>query len=89
LPEDELRDVIRELRNEVQVLRQVLDELRDEVQWANRNGEPADSRLPRPFVLTSMPLDPAAKNWEINRLKPSDLPENLNPQDPAQQSRLF
>lgn len=84
---DELAETVRELRDEVRVLRQVVDELREECQWANRNSEPLP--LPQPFHLTSMPLDPTSDDWEINRLKPEDLPDyNCSP-DIRHQSRLF
>lgn len=86
---DQWLEAIRELRDEIHVLRMALDELREEVQWANRNGERGAQSLPKPFVLTSMPLDPAAEDWEINRVKPSDLPDDSQPHGPVRQSALF
>lgn len=88
-PEEDWLDALRELRDEIHVLRIALDELREEVQWANRNGHGGGQGLPKPFVLTSMPLDPTAENWEINRVKPSDLPDETKSHGPVQQSALF
>jgi hypothetical protein len=87
--EEDWLDALRELRDEIHVLRIALDELREEVQWANRNGDRSGQRLPRPFVLTSMPLDPTAENWEINRVKPGDLPEASKSHAAVTQSSLF
>jgi hypothetical protein len=84
---DELAEILRELRDEVRVLRQVVDELREECQWANRNSEPLP--LPPRFHLTSMPLDPTSDDWEINRLKPEDLPDSDCLPETRHQNRHF
>ncbi len=68
----ELRQAVERLADEVRVLRDVLDEARDEFTWAARNDK-LGGALP-PTVLTSMPLDPLSKDWELNRMSAADLP---------------
>lgn len=73
----ELRRAIERLADEVRVLRDAVDEARDEFTWAARNDK---LRCPLPLtVLTSMPLDPLAKDWELNRLSAADLPPESPP----------
>jgi hypothetical protein len=86
--EDQLLATIRELSQEVRVLREAVDELREELQWSNRNPLPHNPPSSR-FVLTSMPLDPAAEDWEINRLTANDLPEEHSQNAPRSQTSLF
>lgn len=70
----DLRQAIERLADAVAVLIQVVDQLTDEVQW--RNNQLRDLSLP-PLVLTSMPKDPTARDWQINRVSPDDLPDDL------------
>lgn len=68
----DLRQAVEHLSQQVQVLTEAVDSLTDEIQW--RNHQLRDStEMPKPFVLRSMPLDPCAANWEINRVKPADI----------------
>lgn len=70
---EKLEAAIERLADQVAVLTAAVDELTDEVQW--RNNELRNFReLPAPFVLKSMPKDPLAKDWRINRVRPEDLP---------------
>jgi|GEM_PF-4422909 len=65
---EQLSEVVSQLTGELQVLVNALDELREEVQWANRNSaDPALSQGPS-FRLTSLPLDPCARDWQVNRV---------------------
>jgi hypothetical protein len=70
----DLECVIQELSDRVTALTAAIDELSDEIQWrknhARDSGEP-----PRPFVLTSMPLDPCAEDWRINRVERDGSPK--------------
>jgi hypothetical protein len=70
----ELRLAIERLADEVRVLRDALDEARDEFTWAARNDK-LGGALP-PTVLTSMPLDPLSKDWQLNRMSAADLPSD-------------
>lgn len=68
----DLRQAVEHLTQQVQVLTEAVDGLTDEIQW--RNHQLRDSaELPKPFMLRSMPLDPCAENWEINRVKPAEV----------------
>ena len=67
----EIAAAVEQLVEEVQLLRMALDDVLAELQWRNNQ---ADRRDPAPFVVTSLPLDPAAKDWHINRCKPEDVP---------------
>lgn len=69
----ELRAAIERLTDTVQVLIQAVDQLTDEVQWRNNQLRGRCPSLP-PVTLTSMPKDPTAKDWQINRVKPDDVP---------------
>ncbi|MCI0740056.1 MAG: hypothetical protein L0Y72_13505 [Gemmataceae bacterium] len=77
---------VRTLSEQVEVLRIAIDDLREELQFAIRN-------LPRePWVptqpLVSMPRDPLAEPFPVNRTRREDLPpENTklsSPPTPAQ-----
>ena len=68
---------VEALTGQVEVLRQVLDDVREDFQWALQNDKLRSGvgNRRRPFVhITSLPKDPCAKDWEINRVKPEDLP---------------
>ena len=77
-----LRAVIDRLVDRVQVLTDSLDALTDEVQWHNNQQRDRYERPP-PMVVTSLPKDPCAKDWQINQLRPEDLPE-VTPSMPSQ-----
>lgn len=91
---EQLSEVVSQLAGELQILVNALDELREEVQWANRNSaDPVLSQGPR-FRLTSLPLDPGTKDWQLNRVDEAtikklrtELPSAGKPG--ASQSRLF
>jgi hypothetical protein len=74
----ELRTSIDELRDYVQILTRAIDDLTIELQWRNRQSNDGQFSPTTP-VLTSMPLDPTARDWQINRHTPADLP----PETPA------
>jgi len=77
------------LREELAVVREILDEIRDELQWANRNQGETERCSLMPLRITSMPLDPAALDWEINRFTAADLPAEVRDPTPRQQGELF
>jgi len=77
------------LREELAVVREILDEIRDELKWANRNQGDTDRCPTMPLRITSMPLDPAALDWEINRFTAADLPVEIRDPTPRQQGELF
>ena len=58
-------DDIASLRDEVRLLRQVIDELREELSWANNNALELPTQL-RPVRITSMSLDPTARDFQVN-----------------------
>jgi hypothetical protein len=68
---EHLSEVVREAVEELGVIRDIEDEKASDLQWAVRNGQPL-------FQLASMPLDPAAPDWnqQLNRLSPADLPSD-------------
>ena len=87
---------VEALTGQVEVLRQVLDEVREDFQWALQNDKlrSAAGNRSRPFIhITSLPKDPCAKDWEINRVKPEDLPPEPQSapvaQAPTAQAGLF
>jgi hypothetical protein len=84
----ELHAAVDRLTQYVQVLTNSVDELTREIQWHNRQF---DESLPSPHrvVLTSMPLDPTAHDWELNRVTADDLPVE-SPESPVRaQQPLF
>ena len=63
---------VHTLAGQVEVLRVAVDDLRAEVEFAVRN-------LTRPAwvptqPLTSVPIDPVAEDFPVNRTRPEDLP---------------
>lgn len=79
-PDDigQLRQTIEQLTDAIRLLTQSVDELSTELQW--RNSQVAVRHVaPAPPVLTSMPLDPLADNWQINRHSAADLPADELP----------
>ena len=58
---------------EVRVLTAAVDELTEEVQWRNHNV-PVREATP-PFLLRSMPADPCAADWTLNRVPPERVAE--------------
>ena len=63
--ERELTESIDRLRQEVEVLRIVVDELREELQYLVRNpGENHVAKSIERLRVTSLPLDPAADDFE-------------------------
>jgi hypothetical protein len=69
-----LRQTVERLADEVRVLCDALDEASDHFTWAAQNDK-LGCRAPL-TVLTSMPLDPLSKDWELNRLSAADLPSS-------------
>ena len=79
---------VEALTGQVEVLRQVLDEIREDLQWALQNDKlrSAVGNRSRPFAhITSLPKNPCAEDWEVNRVKPEDLPPEP-PSAPVAQS---
>lgn len=66
----DLREAVTGLSDQIKVLRIALDEIFDELGWAAQNDK---LRVPYPAPLTSMPLDPLAADWELNRMSAADL----------------
>ena len=87
--EDSIAAALDRLRAELAVVREILDEIRDELQWTNRNRGESDRCSRMPLRITSMPLDPAALDWEINRFSAADLPAEVRDPTPRQQGQLF
>jgi hypothetical protein len=85
----DLECVIQELSDRVAVLTEAVDALTDEIQW--RNNHARDSgKLPQPFVLKSMPLDPCTDDWQINRVEHDERrPEQPVERHPAGKGTLF
>ena len=82
-----LRDAIDRLTDHVDRLTLAVDELFVQMEWSNNQRSP-DYVPDPPFVLTSLPLDPAATDWQINRVRPEDLPTSPAPSESAT-GRLF
>ncbi len=70
----ELHAAVERLSDTVQVLIEAVDQLTEEVQWRNNQLRDRCPRLP-PVVVSSLPLDPTTKDWQINPTKPEDLPD--------------
>jgi hypothetical protein len=84
----ELRLAIEALMDYVESLTQSIDNLTIELQW--RNPQDNDGRYtPTATILTSMPLDPTARDWQINRLTPADLPSEPSPESSRHRQTLF
>jgi len=77
------------LREELAVVREILDAIQDELQWTNRNRGESDRCALMPLRITSMPLDPTALDWEINRFSAADLPADVRDPTPRQKGELF
>lgn len=91
---DEIVDAVSQLAGEIKLLINALDELREEVQWNSRNSVDADFVGRKRFRLTSMSLDPTAKNWRVNGVDESlveQLRNELSPPDKSgtSQTSLF
>jgi hypothetical protein len=75
---EQLSDEVATLREQVALLRQVLDEVLVELTWANDNardlpaGTGAISAVRR---ITSMSLDPTARDFQINSVPESAVDE--------------
>jgi hypothetical protein len=55
----------------------------------NRDGPPLDELVPRRMHVASMPLDPLAPDWRINRTCAGDLPDQQAVHSPTAQQVLF
>ena len=84
----DLRGTVEELRDQMRVLTTAIDDLTLELQWRNRQSQD-DRYSSRNPVITSMPLDPSADDWEINRLSPADLPQEAVPATSPRRHSLF
>lgn len=85
---DQLRQAIEQLTDAIRLLTQSVDELSTELQW--RNNQDAERHVaPAPLVMTSMPLDPLADDWQINRHSAADLPADEPPLASAAQRALL
>ena len=69
----DLECVVQELSDRVAALTQAVDALMDEIQWRNNHVRDGGER-PEPFILKSMPLDPCADDWQINRVERDGRP---------------
>ena len=78
MADETLSDEVASLREQVALLRQVLDEVLVELTWANDNardipaGTGAISAVRR---ITSMSLDPTARDFQINSVPESTVDE--------------
>ena len=78
MTDETLADEVASLKEQVELLRQVLDEVLVELTWANDNardlpaGTGAISAVRR---LTSMSLDPTARDFQINSVPESTVSE--------------
>lgn len=79
---------LEQLTDQVSLFRLAVDELATEIQWRN-NQERSPMPLRSQFVLTSMPLDPLAADWQINRTSSEQLPIDLTGRSPTAQQHLF
>jgi len=66
----DLAVAIKQLADQVRLLTRVVDELLTEVQW--QNNQRCRSMPVAPFALNSLPADPAANDWQINRVEAAD-----------------
>lgn len=83
-----LYDAIERLAHQVLVLTMAVDELTLEIERRNQNVQDAD--MPQPFALRSMPVDPCADDWAVNRVSPERVAQmraELTRKSPA--GRLF
>ncbi len=78
-------DAIAKLTDRVDRLSIGVEELTVELEWRNNNSTEAQ-HSPTRFVLTSMPLDPATTDWEINRIRPTDIEGSPVPTRNSQQA---
>ena len=95
---DDLREVVQSLTDEIRVLSMAVDDLHGDLQWSNRNlplGSDGHEQLwrPLPVHVTSLPLDPAARDWKINAVDQAAV-QRLRPEAVAQgrsanQQQLF
>jgi len=84
---EDLKQTIARLSEQIHVLTLAMDALTDEIQW--RNNQYADRHRERPMtIVTSMPKDPTAKDWHLNRLTAADLPPAA-PSTPTGERTLF
>ncbi|MGE0536626.1 MAG: hypothetical protein AB7O68_16770 [Pirellulales bacterium] len=88
---EHLAETVRENTELLGVLSDIWDEIRCDQEWAARNQR----QLPTPLILTSMPLDPAADDWQINRVSKAQINELATrndespPSEPTCQRDLF
>ena len=82
---DALLDAVVRLTERVDRLSIAVEELTIELEWRNNNSAAAE-HSPTRFVLTSMPLDPATTDWQINRVQASDLHAASSSKTASQQS---
>jgi hypothetical protein len=93
----ELTATVEKLTQEVRVLRDTIDELREDLRWAINNREEFRCQPRHVVHITSMPLDPLAKDFgkRVNRFTAKDLPnESAQPSPaaaslPLEQGELF
>lgn len=75
---EQLHEAVKRLTDAIRLMTQSVDELTTELQWRN-NQDAARDVPPAPPILTSMPLDPLADDWRINRRSAADLPTDEPP----------
>lgn len=93
----ELTASVEKLIQEVRVLRDTIDELREDLRWAINNRDEFRCQPRHVVHITSIPLDPLAKDFgkRVNRFSAKDLPdESAQPSAPAtslspEQGELF
>ena len=78
MSDETLADEVASLKDQLELLRQVLDEVLVELTWANDNardlpaGTGAASAIRR---ITSMAIDPTARDFQINSVPESTVDE--------------
>ncbi len=84
-----LHDSVERLIDHVACLTAAVDELAEHVQWRNHNVTQADNSYRPTLRVSSMPVDPATDDWQINRISRHDLPAHNEPTELRSQQLLF
>lgn len=85
----ELRLAIEALMDYLENLQESIDCLTQELKGFNLQAGNGQAPASAPMILTSMPLDPAAKDWQINRHSSADLPKPRPPPSFPRRQTLF
>jgi hypothetical protein len=65
---EDLRSTLKQLCQWVEALTDSVDRIVDELQWRNNERRGENGFPPPPVTLRSMPADPNADNWALNRV---------------------